>query len=186
MERPAAATGHADARKIAVQLADVYGMLGGILRKHGDYLASAAAYDRGFHLESDPHFAMRNTYNALNRLITRILLSPGCLADPDLLPEEQEIEFVDVRQQLAELCTLLEEQAAGARAADFWAAGDLSLACALAGDESGMNRGLEKFGQLSPPPTAYDAYRRSIKALAQLDTPRKAGLLKASAAWSQG
>jgi hypothetical protein len=74
---------------------------------------------------------------------------------------------------------------AGARAEDFWAAGDLSLTCALNGDEQGMNHGLEKFRQLSPPPAAYEAYWCSIKSLAQLDTPRKDVLLKAQAAWSQ-
>lgn len=185
VEGPVTEAGDADAGEIAVQLADVYGMLGGILREEGNYLAGAAAYDRGFHFESDPRYAMRSTYNALNRLITRILLSPGCLADPDLLRGERELEFVDVQHELAELYRLLQDQIANARAADFWAAGDLSLTCALNGDEPGMNHGLEKFRQLSPRPAAYGAYRNSIKSLAQLDTPRKAILLKAQTAWSQ-
>ena len=159
-------------------------MLGGILRSQGNYLDSAVAYDRGFHFESDPRFAMRSTYNALNRLITRILLSPGCLAHPDLLRAERELEWVDVRYELAGLYRLLQDQMAGARAADFWAAGDLSLTGALNGDEPGMSYGLERFRQLSPPPTAYDAYRTSVKSLAQLDTPRRAILVKARTAWS--
>jgi hypothetical protein len=184
-EDPVIGVGDVDAREIAVQLVDIYGMLGGILREQGNYRASAAAYDRGFHFEADPRYAMRNTYNALNRLITRILLSPGCLADPDLLRGEPKLEFVDVRHELAELHKLLQGQMAGARAADFWAAGDLSLTCALNGDEQGMTHGLEKFRQLLPPPAAYEAYWCSIKSLAQLDTPRKGLLLKAQTAWSR-
>jgi tetratricopeptide (TPR) repeat protein len=170
---------------IAVHLADLYGMLGGTLREEGNYLAAAAAYDRGFRLESDPRYAMNSTYNALNRLTTRILLCPACLADPDRLRTERHLEFVDVRNALADLSAQLRRQLSGARAGDFWAAGDLSLTCALSGDEQGMKRGLEEFIRLSPPPGAYDAYRRDIEVLARLDTPEKALLLTAERAWSR-
>ena len=170
---------------IAVHLADLYGMLGGTLREEGNYVAAAAAYDRGFRLESDPRYAMQSTYNALNRLTTRILLCPACLADPDLLRTERDLEFVDVRHALADLSAQLHRQVSGARVGDFWAAGDLSVTCALNGDEQGMNHGLEKFIRLSPPPAAYNGYRHSIEALARLDTPRKAPLLTAERAWSR-
>jgi hypothetical protein len=174
-----------DAEKIAGELADVYGMLGGILREQGDYPTAAAAYDRGFRFEADPRYATGSTYNALNRLVTRVLLAPGCLGDPDLLHGERELEFINVRHELAELRSLLQEEIKDARSADFWAAGDLSLICALSGDEPGMRYGLEKFRQLDPPQAAYNAYRRSIRALAQLDTPTKAALIEAEAAWGR-
>ena len=183
------AAGPADAdvgeTAIAAHLADLYGMLGATLREQGNYPGAAAAYDHGSRLESDLRYAMQSTYNSLNRLITRILLCPGCLADPGLLRTESELDFVDVVRELADLETQLHQQVAGARRGDFWAAGDLSLTCALNGDERGMNHGLEEFSRLSPPPAAYDAYRRSIEALARLNTPRKVILLEAERAWSR-
>jgi hypothetical protein len=183
------ANGSADAGEaetaIAVQLADLYGMLGGTLRQQGDQLAAAAAYDAGFRFEADPRYAIPSTYNALNRLVTRILLRPDCLADPGLLRQERELEFVDVRHEFGELHARLHREVAGARAGDFWAAGDLSLTCALSGDEPGMRQGLEEFARLSPPPAVRDAYRDSIGALARLDTPRKDDLRTAETAWSR-
>jgi hypothetical protein len=168
-----------DETALAMLLADFYGMLGGSLREQGSLAASAAAYDSGFRLESNPRYAMRTTYNSLNRLVTRILLVPGCLSDPGLLRQQPELEFVNVPDELARL----HQQIAGAGSTDFWAIGDLFLTCALTGDEPGLRHALDAFTRLSPPPAAYDAYAKSIEALAVLDTPRKAILHTASTLW---
>jgi glutaredoxin-related protein len=166
---------------IAAELADLYGMLGGTLRERGDLVAAAAAYDTGFRYESNPRYRLVSSYNALNRLLTRIFFCPNSLNDPESLRKEKKLEFVDVRQSLIELQTQLKSQVNGVRSNDFWAAGDLALTSALNGDEQGVREALEQFASASPPPSAYSAYRDSIDSLAQLDTPRKETLIKAKA-----
>src|SRR5436305_2619007 len=80
------------------ELADLHGIMGGTKRQQGDLIAAASAYDIGFHLDERHHAA--STYNALNRLVARILLEPRLLSDPDLLRDRKNLEFVDVRQEL--------------------------------------------------------------------------------------
>lgn len=174
---------HDDAVR-AVRLADLYGVLGGTLRRAGEHRQAAAAYDRGFRLESDPRYAMRSTYNALNRLTTRILLCPGCLADPGLLRADGGLGYVNVADELAGLRLRLTGELAGARADDFWAAGDLSVTSALCGDDAGMERGRQEFVRLSPPQSALAAYREGLAMLARLDTPRADLLRRAVLAWT--
>lgn len=175
----------ADEAAIGRELADLYGMLGGTLREQGDLRAAAAAYDRGFRVESDRRYGLRSTYNALNRLTTRLLLCPACLADPELLRREPAVEFLDLRQELVRLHEQLHRDVTGTRSGDFWAAGDLAVACALNGDEPGVGFAIEQFAGCSPPPGAAAAYHHSFEALARLNTPAKDTLVAAKAAWSR-
>jgi hypothetical protein len=77
--------------RIADELADCWGNLGGVERRWAFELAgdpplrlehldrSIAAYDEGYHYEQmDPR--RRSTYNRLNRLIVRLLRNPQILA----------------------------------------------------------------------------------------------------------
>lgn len=174
--------------RLAAELADLYGMLGGARRKLGDLVRAAAAYDRGFRYESGPRYGIVNTYNTLNRLVTRILMRPDSLSDPDVLRGVNELEFVDVPAALAELRSDLEREVAGVRVNDFWAAGDLAFACALNGDEQDALRAVRGFASCSPPPptSAYAAYAGWIGAVAELDTPRKEVLRKVKQSFEDG
>lgn len=158
---------------IAAQLADLYGMLGGARRKQGDLMRSLAAYDQGFWYESNPRYRIVNTYNALNRLVIRILMYPGSLTDSEALRDVKGLEFVDVPRTLNELQTELKQEVEGARSGDFWAYGDLAFTCALKGDEPGVLDALQRFEACSPPQFAYSAYISGIGSVAELDTPRK-------------
>jgi hypothetical protein len=153
---------------VTEELADIYGTLGGTLREKGELVAAAAAYDAGYGYEADT-----NTYNALNRLTTRILLEPASLTDPGALRRYGELEFVDVPQELGALRARLERDLAGPRADDAWAAGDLALTAALTGDADALSFALARFAVLEPPPRARDACGRVAGALAALDTPRR-------------
>lgn len=145
----------------AGKLAELYGMLGGTLRENGDLVAAAAAYDRGFEHESG-----QSTYNELNRLVTRVLLEPRCLAEPETLRACEELPYVDVPEQLSLVKPQLET-----READYWAAGDLAVVCALFGDEAGMLAALDRFEACLPPASAARKYHETFAALAGLDTP---------------
>lgn len=176
----ASATVDTEETLIATELADLYGMLGGMRRKQGDLVRAIAAYDQGFRYESNPRDGVVNTYNALNRLVTRILMCPGSLSDPDALRSVNELEFVDVPRTLGELRTELKEEVDGVRSNGFWAAGDLAFTCALNGDDHGALDALQRFESCSPPPpaSAYNVYIYWIGTVAQLDTPRKEALNK--------
>jgi hypothetical protein len=165
--------------RIAAELADLYGMLGGASRKNGDLMPAIGAYDQGFRYESNPRYGIFNTYNALNRLVTRILMYPSSLLDPDALRGVNELEFVDVPRTLAELRLELKRQVEnGVRSNDVWAAGDLAFACALNGDDEGALDAVQRFDSCSPPPSAnaYAAYIYWIASIVQLDSPRTESL----------
>jgi hypothetical protein len=168
--------GETPEKVFAAELADLYGMLGGVRRKQGDLVGSITAYDQGFKYEADPRYGIVNTYNALNRLVTRVLLKPGCLLDPEAF--RGELEFVDVPRSLSELQRELKQEVDGARSNDFWAAGDLAFTCALKGDVQGAVEGFQRFKSCSPPPPAkaYRAYSDWMGEVARLDTPRKEAL----------
>ncbi|CAN5362537.1 hypothetical protein BH24GEM3_BH24GEM3_14910 [soil metagenome] len=157
------------------ELADLYGMLGGTRREQGDLVAAVAAYDEGFRLEAK----LDSTYNALNRLVTRIALEPASLSDAEALRNYDTLEPVDVPGSLAELQPRLRADVEGARAGDFWAAGDLALTAALNGDVDGTIDALERFHSYSPPRSAYAKYYETFAVLAQLDTPRREALTTA-------
>jgi tetratricopeptide (TPR) repeat protein len=182
------APAEAEEGRLAAELADLYGMLGGASRKQGDLARAAAAYDRGFRYESDPRYGIVNTYNTLNRLVTRILMRPDSLVDPETLRGVSELEFVDVPAALAELQPELERDVAGVRVNDFWAAGDLAFTRALNGDEQGALRAVRGFASCSPPPptSAYASYAAWIGTVAELDTPRKEVLCKVKQSFEDG
>ena len=154
-------------------LADLYGMLGGTKREQGDLVAAAQAYDAGFCLEL--RFHALSTYNALNRVVMRVLLAPGALSHPNLLRKEKRLEFVDVRRELSRIEKELRHGLAGVRSNDHWAAGDLAVAAALNGHLTRATEAVERFASCSPSPSsaAYDAYITTLAALAELDTRSK-------------
>lgn len=89
------------AKDQAFELADCWGIRGGIYRVQGDFENAIASYERGYAFESNPAFAIYSTYNTVNRLVLRLLtrsdlLEPGAPAVSDGKP----------------IATLLEEAAA--------------------------------------------------------------------------
>lgn len=157
------------------ELGDLYGILGGTRREQGALTAAAAAYDAGFRL--DAQFNAASSYNALNRVVTRVLLSPGALSDPDLLRKDGTLEFVDARRELSRLEEELQRQLGAARSDDCWAAGDLVVTAALNGHLKQAIEAVDRFASCSPPASAYHAYAKTLGALGELDTPCKKTLL---------
>ena len=158
------------ATRDSAQLAELYGMLGGTRREQKDLVAATSAYDTGFRHES----GSSSTYNALNRLITRVLLDPASLATTDALRRFGALDVVDVGESLAALEPTLRRDVDGARRDDYWAAGDLALIAALNGNAAEAKRALDHFDSLTPPAFAYEKYRESFAELAGLETSRKA------------
>ena len=170
----AAATLEKAVRQNALELADVYGMLGGVRRDQGDLAAASAAYDAGFKIDTD--FGTLSTYNALNRVITRVMLAPEALSDPDVLRGEERLVFVDVCAELAKFEEQLRRNISGARSDDYWAAADLAIVAALNGHLAEATDAVDHFSSCSPPAEAFESFHRGLDALARIDTPRKATL----------
>lgn len=157
----------------AAALADVLGQIGGVLREKDELVEAAAAYDAGFGYEVG--YALPSTYNALNRVVTRILLCPESLKDPEALRRHTQLPWIDVPAELARLHDVL----AARDPRDEWTVGDLALTAALSGADIG-----DPLGRLAKQlePSAREAYRPIVERLAGLDTPRRAELERLASA----
>jgi hypothetical protein len=150
------------------ELAELYGALGGTLRGHGQLVDAIQAYDAGSRYEPTD-----NTYNELNRLVTRILLEPRSLTDREALLGHGDVAAVDVPGRLVELLARLRRRVEDTRDEDDWGLGDLALVSALTGDAAGTAAALERLEQVPPPREVYAKYRDTFAALASLDTTRQ-------------
>jgi hypothetical protein len=149
----------------AAALADTFGQIGGTLRERDALVEAAAAYDAGYAYEA--RYALPTTYNALNRVVTRVLLCPEALAEPEALRRYEQLPWIDVRAEAARL----HERLAALEAVDVWALGDLVLTAALTGAELG-----NALDTLATDTSVRAAYHPIVERLAQLDTPRRASL----------
>lgn len=151
----------------AGELADVLGQIGGALREKDDLVEAAAAYDAGFGYEV--RYALPNTYNALNRIVTRIFLCPDALANPDALRHHDELPWIDLRAETVRLHGVLSVRDDG----DQWTVGDLALTAALSGIDLGdaLERLANEVG-----PAVRGEYLPIVERLAGLDTPRRTDL----------
>jgi hypothetical protein len=149
----------------APALADTLGQIGGTLREQDELVAAASAYDAGYAVESQ--YALPSTYNALNRVVTRILLCPDSLADPEALRRYDELPWIDVGAEAARLHDVFAAREGG----DQWTVGDAALTAALTGIDGEVD-------QLALEPSVRDSYRPIVERLARLDTPRRANLAR--------
>lgn len=161
------------------RLADLYGILGGIHKDRGDLIAAASAYDAGYQL--DERHRSPSSYNALNRLVARTLLCPAVLSNPEALREFPAVAFVNVPGQLASLRQELRRQVDGPRAGDWWALGDLVVTAALNGEIDLAAVAVDRLASASPPRWVFEAYGKTLEALARLDTPHRDICAKAKA-----
>jgi tetratricopeptide (TPR) repeat protein len=161
------------------QLADLYGILGGIQKDRGDLIAAARAYDVGFQLDERHHAP--SSYNALNRLVTRTLLCPAAQSNPEALRAFPALAFVNVPEQLANLGQELRRQVDGPRAGDWWALGDLVVTAALNGEVDLTALAVDRLASASPPRWVFEAYGKTLEALARLDTPHRGICARAKA-----
>lgn len=151
----------------AAQLADTLGQIGGTLREQGQLIEAALAYDAGFEYEA--RYELPSTYNALNRVVTRVMICPEALSDPEALRSHDELPWIDVGAEAARVHDTL----AARDDADEWEVGDLALSAALTGREleSALNRLANEVQ-----PWVRESYRPIVDELAGLDTPRRADL----------
>lgn len=135
---------------VANQLVHVLGSKGGIYRRSGNYEDSAKAYDAGYRFEApDSVYRIVNSYNLVQRLVSRVLLRPESVDEGDL-----EVLGLSVRDELVKARDEIQQQLKGKRAGDEYAAADLALVRLLLGDGE-WETALDDFIYSTPPPKPY-------------------------------
>jgi hypothetical protein len=133
--------------EVAKQLADLWGMCGGLLRARGsaelgDFDAAIASYDTGYTFESNPRFHIRSSYNTVNRLVLRILRYPEIL-DSDEAPPGLHTSLI---KALGHAAKEIENQLDAGRSDVPWALADLVLVEVLSlGDETSALSQLDSY-----------------------------------------
>jgi Tetratricopeptide Repeats-Sensor len=179
--------------QLASELADCYGILGGIRRRWGLELepmdhqqrleqlaASIEAYDRGYRLESDEEFEILASYNLVNRLVIRIFYDPRALSDPSAAVSPPGVEALDVRKELQDAEVILGKQVSLERRGDVWALADLALVELLLDNRRDAMSIYAAFNAASPPAYAYDSALSTLKELSALDLPKAERLRNAT------
>ena len=176
LQREAGEKGQAaSAPTVLSEMADIYGMLGGIHRRwalqltgsaRSDHLArSAAAYDQGFVLERDSAGPQGSTYNRINRLVARVLL------DPSLLTSTSE-EGRRLIQELEVAERLVRDQLDRVRVKDPWAYCDL-LTLELLLERPTVRETLTALALSRPPRFVYESALNTLEPLAEAVRPHR-------------
>jgi hypothetical protein len=154
-ERPDPDTpGHASEGEttVAEQLADFWGIRGGLYRSRGSALPGGSggadldtaiqAYDQGARYESSERFGLLNSYNTVNRLVLRIIRKPDILNAEQAVPGDKK-RMVDLLEDAAKL---IENQLDKGRTDLAWALADLAMIELLC-DGSDLGSILEQFDE---------------------------------------
>ena len=165
---------------LAAELADAYGLMGGIERRWGLQLsgsereshlaASVAAYDQGFVYEKDLPPNEANSYNRVNRLVGRVLLNPDVLEGtvPEILGKLETAEEI------------LTEQIESARQKDPWAYCDLGTIRLLLGKPDALLT-FKELDRLRPPLFVYDSTLATLQPLSEVAADVRPDLRRAVA-----
>jgi hypothetical protein len=126
---------------VAEQLADLWGIKGGVYRARGDETRDASgkndfdraveAYDSGYQYESAPRFRILNSYATVNRLVLRILRDPALLQSDEPVPGIG----LTMRDLLGRAATDIEHQLDKGRRDVAWALADIAMIDLLTGTD---------------------------------------------------
>jgi hypothetical protein len=155
--------------RLHAELADVYGVLGGVERRwalasngadRDDHLArSVAAYDSGFEYELRLEARDATTYNRINRLVGRVLREPRVLEEPGE-------DGVDVRAGLRDAEREVQESISSSRRRDPWAYCDLGTIQLLLGTAGADGASVvHKLERLRPQRFVYESWMATLALL---------------------
>jgi hypothetical protein len=180
--------------EIAKQLAESHGICGGAyrrwaLREEGKderqefLLCSIMEYDKGYDYEAVHDYGIVDSYNLLNRLVSRILNDPASLTNGAETPNCQKIKPLRVRGELEEVVETVTTQLQEGRRDAVWANADLGLANLLLGRSDGV-RSFADFMHGPPAPApdyAYESLLSTLCPLAHANLPMAAKIWEAVA-----
>lgn len=143
--------------KLARQLADSYGMVGGVYRRKAkkdksNLDMSILMYDKGCELENDKSYNIQNSYNLTNSIVVRVLKDPRNLTT-------QEARIRDAIETI-------QKQVEVKRRGEWWAWADLGQLYLLSGKSKEALQSYEKFKSTGAPSKDYES---AIDVLAELE-----------------
>jgi hypothetical protein len=156
------------ADSLASELADTYGMIGGVERRWG--LASSGdarishldlstrAYDKGFQYEKHLSIGNATTYNRINRIVARVLARPVVIANND-------DTSIDIFSELETAERLVRDQLEASRMRDPWAYCDLITIQLLRGVDPSLPT-INELSTLRPPAFVYESTLETLTPLA--------------------
>jgi hypothetical protein len=166
---------------LASELADTYGLIGGIHKRWGLLLdgeqrqrhlaESMAAYDKGFMYERELQPNDANTYNRVNRLVSRVLLDKLVLLR-DVAGGSQMVE------ELREAEEILVQEIGTARQKDPWAYCDLGTIRLLRGKPDALPT-LHELDRLRPPSFVYESTLATLQPLCEVASDLRPDLAQA-------
>ena len=158
--------------ELTKELADCYGMAGGVERRWGleagdverrkHLSASCIAYDEGYRYEWDPKYGTPATYNLVNRLTSRLLIEPRLLELDEAVDLGYEVAPINIKQELNDTIELIIAKLANK--GNYWTEGDLALLSVLTG--KAVASAYEPFFKQSPPDFAFGSALDGIRPLA--------------------
>ena len=145
-------------QKLAIQLADCYGMKGGLYRRLARYDKSMLdesikMYDIGCEIELNKTYGVSNSYNLTNSIVVRILKDPNNL--------------LSQREKILEAIQIVRKQVEAERKYEWWAWSDLGELNLLAGRTEEFIPAYEKFKLAGARAQDYDSTINVLRELAQ-------------------
>lgn len=172
-------------KRLVDELAECYGIKGGILRSKGRPGEAVASYDRGFLFEQHSARKKDNSYNAVQRLVSRVCAEPYRY-------KAAKWRFLrdDMNRLLDDTIRLVKSQVEGpraTRAGDAWAAADILFLNILhEANSEGVSapavvRAFEEFQRAKPSRFARESTARAFRELGEyMAAPAKASNAAAS------
>jgi tetratricopeptide (TPR) repeat protein len=117
-------------RRLAAQLADCLGMLGGNYRRSGELESAQQAFERGRVYEQSSHLGVDSSYNLVNAITLPL--------------ESRSVRAADLADELLAAVGAIERQVKGNRRTDRWAWADLAQCRLLLGQRDEALRSYER------------------------------------------
>jgi tetratricopeptide (TPR) repeat protein len=172
----------ADILSIYSELADCYGIQGGIYRRWSISLNntldekslcmrdSYLSYEKGAEIEEMIGKEIPNSYNSLNKIISHILYSPTLLSSPS----NDSYEYKKIKFDLEKLKDKVEKQVSTPdRSNDMWAWADLGLINLLLLEDKRPELLFAGFIGVSPTDKAINSLLSTLEPLSKIDTHAK-------------
>jgi hypothetical protein len=172
-------------RELATELSDIYGMAGGIARRQAfatqdlvernDLLAeSIRNYDKGYEYEQ-PVFGVVNSYNLVNRIVSRVLARPDALDSDEPLPDDAQ----SMREMIRHARGVVADQILETRRGDPWARADQALLEILETFSADNVSAYGPLHRMSPPDYLYESALDTLRPLAEAAGDARPGLRRA-------
>lgn len=152
----------------AFELADCWGIRGGIYREEGEIQQAIEAYGKGYELERNPQYEIQSTYNTVQRLVVRLLSNPALLKENGTSIPDSSLEK-PLRELLAEAAEAIEKKW---QSMDdpVWALADMVLIRTLL-QMPGVGEWEKIFKSKAKDRFPFDSLGAVVKRLAQEDLP---------------